>query len=185
MIYIYLNLFIAIELLWTREEKIKVFSFIWKLNKIFEKYITYTTRHEWKKTRERVVIVKRFIQTKMEVRSKTEQCGNDAAAAATTVAATVAVTTSMIHSVDMNTSIDAVNMDLSRTTVTDDTKPPLTRDESEYIFKHFFHWARAIAHFKFNIALKWIQFNMWPQCAFCIVLFIYLIMIAKANVFKS
>lgn len=95
--------------------------------------------------------MKRFIQTKMEVRSKTEQCGSDAAAAATTVAATAAVTTSIIHSVDLNTSIDAVSMDLSRTTVTDDTKPPLTRDESEYIFKHFsalFHWARAIAHFK-------------------------------------
>lgn len=67
----------------------------------------------------------------MEVRSKAEQCGSDA-----TAAATAAISTSINQSVDSKTSTDAVravaNMDLSRTTVTDETKPPLTRDESEY-----------------------------------------------------
>lgn len=65
----------------------------------------------------------------MEVRS-TEQCGSDAAVAA-------AVTTSNNKSMDSKASTDdtraAVNMDLSRTTVNDDIKPPFTRDESEYM----------------------------------------------------
>lgn len=54
--------------------------------------------------------------TKMEVRS-TEKCGSDATA--------TAVTTST------DETRANVNLDLSRTTVNDDTKPPLTRDESK------------------------------------------------------
>lgn len=65
----------------------------------------------------------------MEVRSNSEQCGNDAAAAAL-------VTTSINQSMESNESVDAtrsaVEMDPSRTTVNDETRQPLTRDESEY-----------------------------------------------------
>lgn len=65
----------------------------------------------------------------MEVRSNTEQCGSDAAA--------TAVTTSNNNNqlLESNESADAtraaIEMDRSRTTVNDDTKQPLTRDESE------------------------------------------------------
>lgn len=62
----------------------------------------------------------------MEVRS-TQQCGNDAA---------TAVAASINPLVESKASTDGtraeVKMDLSRTTVNDETKPPLTRDESEY-----------------------------------------------------
>lgn len=68
----------------------------------------------------------------MEVRS-TEKCGSDAAAAAT--ASTTAKVTSNNKSMESKSSTDvtraAVNMDLSRTTVKDEQRPPLTRDESE------------------------------------------------------
>lgn len=67
----------------------------------------------------------------MEVRSNSEQCGNDAAAAA----AAASVTTSIIQSMETNESADAkrsaVEMDPSRTTVNDETRQPLTRDESK------------------------------------------------------
>lgn len=66
----------------------------------------------------------------MEVRSNSEQCGNDAAAAA------ASVTTSINQSMETNESVDtkrsAVEMDPSRTTVNEETRQPLTRDESEY-----------------------------------------------------
>lgn len=78
----------------------------------------------------------------MEVRS-TEQCGTATAqTAATTAAATTEATA--VATTNNNMSMDfkllssadgtraAVNMDLSRTTVNDETRPPLTRDESEY-----------------------------------------------------
>lgn len=65
----------------------------------------------------------------MEVRSNSEQCGNDAVVAS--------VTTSINQSMESKESTDAtrsvVEMDLFRTTVNDETRQqPLTRDESEY-----------------------------------------------------
>lgn len=78
----------------------------------------------------------------MEVRL-TEQCGSDAAAVA------AAVTTSNNKSMDSNSLTDVtravVDMDLSRTTVNDETKPPLTKDESEYM-PHFFSQKSTFLH---------------------------------------
>lgn len=83
----------------------------------------------------------------MEVRS-TEQCGTATAqTAATAEAATVAAATAKSN--NKNVSMDfisssadgtraAVNMDLSRTTVNDETRPPSKKDESEYRFIYIF-----------------------------------------------
>lgn len=91
----------------------------------------------------------------MEVRSKAEQCGSDA-----TTAAIAAISTSINQSVDSKTSTDAVravaNMDLSRTTVTDETKQPLTRDESEY-FVFFFSQQLFASYF----AIRYVQLHIW------------------------
>lgn len=66
----------------------------------------------------------------MEVRSNTEQCGSDA------VTATAVTTSNNIQSLESKESSDAtraaIEMDPSRTMINDDTKQPLTRDESKY-----------------------------------------------------
>lgn len=68
----------------------------------------------------------------MEVRSNSEQCGNDAAAEA----AAASVTTSINQSIESTVSTrSVVEMDPSRTTVNAETTQPLIRDESEYCGK--------------------------------------------------
>lgn len=77
------------------------------------------------------------MHAKMEVRS-TEKC--ETAAPATAATATDAIETAKPNNlIDFKSSAAdskraAGNMDLSRTTVNDETRPPLTRDESEYKF---------------------------------------------------
>lgn len=84
----------------------------------------------------------------MEVRSNSEQCGNDAAAAAS-------VTTSINQSMESNESVDtkrsAIEMDPSITTVNEETRQPLTRDESEYRDKDFVTICSFVFFFFFSL----------------------------------